>query len=76
MGPVFDPSGRSEVETPAATAFVRGTDLRISQPPSTPTGARRFLFQNLSTPPGGSPVEVGGGPAGAPAAAPDQGTIP
>src|SRR5207248_26478 len=32
---LVDPAARFEVETPAATAFVRGTDLRIEQRPAT-----------------------------------------
>jgi YVTN family beta-propeller protein len=56
---LVDPAARFEVETPAATALIRGTDLRVSQRPNQ-AGARRFLFQNETDPPGANPVDVCG----------------
>ncbi|HLI28974.1 MAG TPA: FecR domain-containing protein [Chloroflexota bacterium] len=56
--PLTDAAARFEVETVAGTASVHGTDLGVSER-RTPAGApREFLFQNMSTPPGGDPVEV------------------
>src|SRR4051794_13599948 len=56
---LVDPGAGFQVETPAAIAMVRGTDLRVAQ--RTNAGAaRRFLFQNETTPPGATPVEVCG----------------
>jgi len=78
---LVDPAARFEVETPAATAFVRGTDLRTEQHPSAVNGARRFLFQNLTSPPGANPVDVCGGPGvaslppGTPTPAPPNGGV-
>ena len=54
-----DAAARFEMETPAATALVRGTDLRVSQRPDIGE-ARRFLFQNETTPQGANPVDVCG----------------
>ncbi|HZU08005.1 MAG TPA: hypothetical protein VFB73_18750 [Chloroflexota bacterium] len=62
---LVDPAGRFELETPAATALIRGTDLRVAQRATPPGAPRQFLFQNLTSPPGANPVEVCGGPGGA-----------
>jgi hypothetical protein len=59
-----DPGARFEVETPAATAIVRGTDLTVRQRRTGAGAARQYLFQNTTSPPGGNPVEVCGGPRG------------
>jgi hypothetical protein len=60
---LVDPAAQFELETPASTAFVRGTDLTVSEQPATGNGARRFLFQNQTSPPGANPVDVCGGPS-------------
>ncbi|MBX5492026.1 MAG: FecR domain-containing protein [Chloroflexi bacterium] len=56
--PLTDAAARFEVETVAGTASVRGTDLGISERRTSPDAPKEFLFQNVSTPAGGDPVEV------------------
>jgi hypothetical protein len=70
-----DPAAHFEVETPAATALVRGTDLEVRQRATVADAPRQFLFQNRSSPPGFNPVEVcrgGGSAAGAGATTPPE----
>ncbi len=55
--PLVEEGARFEVETPAATATVYGTDLGVSERPAV-GGARRYLFQNYSTPSGSGIVDV------------------
>jgi hypothetical protein len=57
-----DPAAQFEIETPAATALVRGTELVVQERSAAADGAERFLFQNVTDPPGGNPVDVCGGP--------------
>jgi hypothetical protein len=58
--PLVDPGAQFEVETPAATALVRGTDLAVRQRSTAAGAPQQFLFQNLSRPLGGNAVEVSG----------------
>jgi hypothetical protein len=57
---LVEPAAQFEVETPAATAFVRGTELETREWLGPVGGPAQFLFQNRTTPVGGNPVEVCG----------------
>lgn len=45
---LVDSQARFQVETPAATAFIRGTSAAIGQRPRTEENPCQFLFQNVS----------------------------
>lgn len=53
-----DAAARFEIETVAGTASARSGSLGVSERRTPAGAAREFLFQNVSTPAGGDPVEV------------------